>query len=142
MAVTAIYNGPYTKGYLQYIDATTYHTLVAVPGNIYTITIASGWEVLAPLPADGTWASSSQSPAGFSSVPGIAIPGAFVPGSAGAGQQDAGTLDASFLPDGGEENEWADQVMRAADDPIYREIRERLIQAGEKLAVLRRGQRP
>lgn len=145
MAVTATYNGPYTKGYLQYIDLASYHTLVAVPGSTYTIGVASGWATLAAIPADGTWTPSAppQSPALFTSVPGLAVPGAFFPGSPATGGDDAQAL-AMEAPEASEGEQWAERVVATAGtpDPIYSEIRERLATAGEQLAVLSRKQQP
>lgn len=95
LGVTATFHGHYTTGYLQYIDLSTYHTLVAVPGNTYDIVVASGWEnQLAAPPTDGQWTAAAPFPAQFSGVPGFASPGAFIPGSPGTPQQsDSAMLD-------------------------------------------------
>lgn len=138
LGVTATFSGYITTGYMQYLDLGTGHTLVAVPGGIYDIAIASGWEALAAIPADGNWqASAGPVSVTLTAVPGAAEPGALYPGSPGP----AG--DMSMLEERTEEDVWAEGVMAAAD-PIYAEVRERLASAGEKLAVLRRqqGRRP
>ncbi len=133
--VYATYNGSYTKGYLQYVDLSTYHTLVGVPGNTYDVGIASGWEVLAAMPADGFW-QAVQAPPALTSVPAAAVPGAFYPGSPGPAP---GGGDMGVLEERSEEEVWAEGVTAAAD-PVYMEVRERLASAGEKLAALQRRQ--
>ena len=136
--VTATFYGSYTKIYLQYIDLSTYHTLVAVPGEVYTVGIASGWTGLAAVPADGSWGAVSEGMAQFSAVPALAVPGASVPGRPGehaGGESGMDEEDAVADPD----LEWAARVAASAsEDPIYGEIRKQLDQAGEQIAVLRR----
>jgi hypothetical protein len=100
VGVTATYNGPYTKGYLQYVDeGSNGHTLVAVPGGSYFVALASGWAgLLATPPADGLWSASTFSPVLLSGVPGFASPGAFVLGSPGTARPsggDEGRLEAA-----------------------------------------------
>ena len=86
--VSATYYGNYVRGYLQYIDLSNYHTLVAEPRNTYQIAVASGWGgQLAAVPDDGLWGGPGQFPAGFSGVPGFASPGAFILGSPGTARQ-------------------------------------------------------
>lgn len=140
MGVSATYHGPYTRGYLQYVDLATYHTLVAVPGNTYDIGIASGWEALAAIPADGFWGAVTPPGAPFSGVPGAAVPGSFIlslPSLAsavgGALEEDAREADPDV--------EWAQQVISSAgNDAVFRENRERLDRAAQMIAVLRRKQ--
>ena len=148
MGVTATFHGPYMKGYLQYIDLSTYHTLVAVPGNTYDVGIASGWEVLAAIPGDGLWTTAELFPASFSAVPGFAAPGAFFPASPGIAPVAGGPVESVFHDesvfgddDVDEEEAWAQQVVAdatAADGKVFAEVREGLAGAGEKLAALRR----
>ena len=135
LGVTATFSGYVTTGYLQYLDLSTGHTLVAVPGGIYTIAIASGWEALAAIPADGNWqASAGPVSVTLTAVPGAAEPGALYPGSPGP----SGSM--AMLDVLSEDEVWAEGVMATAADPIYGENRERLASAREKLAVLRRQQ--
>lgn len=140
MGVTATFHGPYMKGYLQYIDLSTYHTLVAVPGNTYDVGIASGWEVLAAIPGDGLWTTAELFPASFSAVPGFAAPGAFFPASPGIAPVAGGPVESVFHDDAVDEEEaWAQQVVAdAAGGKVFAEVREGLADAGEKLAALRR----
>jgi len=140
VGVTATFHGPYMKGYLQYIDLSTYHTLVAVPGNTYDVGIASGWEVLAAIPGDGLWTTAELFPASFSAVPGFAAPGAFFPASPGIAPVAGGPVESVFHDDAVDEEEaWAQQVVAdAAGGKVFAEVREGLADAGEKLAALRR----
>lgn len=136
LGVTATFGGYITTGYMQYLDLGTGHTLVAAPGGTYSIAIASGWEALAAIPADGFWEPSSlPAAATLTAVPGAPEPGAFYPGSPGP----VSGGDMSVLDERTAEEVWAEGVVAAAD-PIYGEIRDRLASAGEKLAVLRRQQ--
>ena len=116
--VSATYYGQYVRGYLQYIDLSNYHTLVAEPRNTYQIAVASGWGgQLAAVPADGLWGGPGQFPAGFSGVPGFASPGAFILGSPGTAHQ----ADRAMLS--------ALEVLSPAQAP---ELRDRQEQAEEQ----------
>jgi hypothetical protein len=54
-AVSALYTGGEVYTYPQYLDASTGHTLVAHPGTVYGINIASGYVNVGTLPDDGRW---------------------------------------------------------------------------------------
>lgn len=138
--VTATFYGGYIKVYLQYIDASTGHTLVAEPGNTYDVALASGWGGrLAPVPADGSWGGGPPLfPAQFSAVPGFASPGAFFPASVGISPQpDSLVADAVFREEAelSPDEQWAQD---AVDESIFGAAREQLDRAGEQLARLRR----
>ncbi len=54
--LAAIFTGSETFTYPQYLDTQTQKTLVARPGGgEYSITIASGYVNVGPLPDDGRW---------------------------------------------------------------------------------------
>lgn len=54
--MSTVYNGHYTLIYSDHIDASTGKTLVAVPGNSYTVLAASGRNTgLSATPSDGRW---------------------------------------------------------------------------------------
>ena len=128
MAVTATFYGAYTLGYLQYIDVSNQHTLIARPHNTYQIAVASSWPGLAAIPADGRWAGPGLFPAQFSGVPGFASPGAFVLGSPGTARQPDRAMLA-VLQIAGEREALA--LRRAEEERLAQEMDEaRLAQAG------------
>ena len=140
IGTVATFYGSYTKVYLQYLDLSNYHCLVAVPGNTYLVGIASGWTGLSPVPGDGSWGAALPE---FTAIPGLAEPGAFWPASPDPlGSEGSGEMDArdEVMEETSAAEEWAaEQVAVAArsDDPLYGEARDALAGAREKIAVLR-----
>lgn len=127
-----IFSGNAVTIYTQYLDVgNNGKTLVAQPSVTYNVTFADGWNGtgLGPVPGDGHWTLVPVLGTGtFTAIPGQAVPGLSRPGwpgsvsMMGALPADARTRD------------------EAAGRAIFEDIRSRLTQMNEKVAVLRSGQ--
>ena len=55
-----IFTGGVTLTYPQYLDAQTQKTLVAQPGGVYGVQLASGYPGAGPVPDDGRWIAAGS----------------------------------------------------------------------------------
>jgi hypothetical protein len=124
-----LFGGNQVTTYTQYLDlGNAGKTLVAHPALTYNITFANGWSSsgLPAVPGDGNWTLAAVGAVAFTAIPAQAIPGLSRPGWPGT----VSLMGA--LP--------ADLRVRdeAAGRAIFEDVRSRLIQMNEKVAVLRR----